>query len=106
MQDDVPREVKEERCNALLAIQREMSQGANEGLIGRAVEVLVDGPSKTDGARLSGRTRGNQIVIFDGPAHLAGRLVPVEIEYVSAYSLYGSRAARPAEQPRKLPTAV
>ncbi len=47
--------------------------------VGRTVEVLVEGPSRTDPARLRGRTRHNKTVNFDGTAG-PGEIVEVEIE--------------------------
>jgi tRNA-2-methylthio-N6-dimethylallyladenosine synthase len=113
MEDDVPEAVKDQRCNDLLAAQDEVALRLSLADVGRTLEVLVDGPSKTNEARLSGRTRKNKIVIFDGPAHLAGRLVPVTIDSATTQTLYGrvadhdaEDAARPAPAPaRKLPLA-
>ncbi len=45
--DDIPEDVKRRRNNALLAIQNEISEEDNAAFIGREVEVLVEGPSKT-----------------------------------------------------------
>lgn len=105
--DDVPQADKDRRCNELLDIQGEISLARNQALIGQAVEVLVEGPSKTNAKRLSGRTRLHEIVIFDDPggADLVGKLAGVQIEYVSPHSLYGALSDTVAE-PRKLPTVV
>jgi tRNA-2-methylthio-N6-dimethylallyladenosine synthase len=102
--DDVPQADKNRRCNELLDIQKEISLARNQELVERTVEVLVEGPSKTNAARLSGRTRLHQIVIFDDPggASLVGKLVGVQIEYVSAHSLYGALSDSVGE-PRRLP---
>lgn len=116
MDDDVPQAVKDARCNELLALQKELSLAHNQAEVGRALEVLVDGPSKTNPERLSGRTRQHEIVIFDRPADttdLAGRVVEVRIDAATPHSLYGSfarevpapaRAEAPGA-PRRLPTA-
>ena len=106
MQDDVPQADKDRRCNELLAIQTELSQKHNDLLIGRTLEVLVDGPSKKNPERMSGRTRLNRVAHFDRPAGLdltTGKMVPVKITRVTAHSLYGDLVDRPADEPRKLP---
>ncbi|MBM4415388.1 MAG: TRAM domain-containing protein, partial [Chloroflexi bacterium] len=60
----------------------------NRRLLARSVEVLVE---REEDGRASGRTRGGQIVHFQG-AGLVGRLVDVTIDQVSAWSLQGRRA--------------
>lgn len=102
-EDDVPQEVKDRRCNELLRIQTDLAQDHNDALVGQTLEVLVDGPSRKDPHQLAGRTRLNRLVHFPGPAGLAGRLVPVRIEWATAHSLRGVRADRPAGEPRSLP---
>jgi len=85
----VPDEVKHDRLDRLNALQNSMSRRINEGMVGRVVEVLVEGPSKTNADRLSGRTRTNKIVIFDGDPALAGQLVPVRITAAQTFYLTG-----------------
>lgn len=112
--DDVPQEVKDDRCRRLLKVQEEVNLAHNEASVGQSYEVLVDGPSKTNDAVLSGRTDDNRIVIFKGSRELIGELVDVKINQVSPYSLYGDlvkrktqsqpiRDAIPEASPRKLP---
>jgi len=90
--DDVPIVEKKRRNNALLAVQEEISIAHNRAMIGRRVRVLVDGPSKKDSNRLAGRTEGEEIVVFDGPAKLAGEFVAAEITGASALTLFGRLA--------------
>jgi tRNA-2-methylthio-N6-dimethylallyladenosine synthase len=78
------------------AVQRRAAERA-ERFVGREMEVLVEGPSRTDPARLRGRTRHNKTVNFDGIA-TAGELVPVTIESASSQTLSGV-AALPLTQP-------
>jgi tRNA-2-methylthio-N6-dimethylallyladenosine synthase len=95
--DDVPEAVKRRRNNELLAIQNAISEEDNRQFLGRTVEILVEGPSKTGRKRntgegvvqLSGRTVCDRIVVFDGPAELAGRLLTVEIVKADAVTLFG-----------------
>ena len=97
--DDVPVEIKKRRNNELLAVQEEISLEINGGFIGRTAEILVEGPSKTarkkplsSGRQMSGRTRGDHIVVFDAPEgseELTGRLAKVLIRDASALTLFG-----------------
>ena len=100
--DDVPEEVKRRRNHELLAIQNAISEADNRAFVGRAVEVLVEGPSKLAAKRavdpdggppgpkqLTGRTHCDRIVVFEGNERLVGNLVPVSIEKVSAVTLFG-----------------
>jgi tRNA-2-methylthio-N6-dimethylallyladenosine synthase len=90
--DDVPDEVKRRRNNDLLAVQTAISREDNRAFLGRRVEVLVEGPSKSaarlDG-QLTGRTACDRIVVFDGPGRLTGEIVSVMIEDASAVTLFG-----------------
>lgn len=95
--DDVPDEVKQRRNQQLLQVQNAVSLEENQRWVGRTVQVLVEGPSKTDrkkpaaGAlhQMTGRTRCDRIVVFNGPESLAGRLVDVHIETATALTLFG-----------------
>lgn len=89
MAGQVDAEVKRERIARLIALQEECSAERNRELAGKRVEVLVEGPSKTAPAVLSGRTRTNKLVHFAGPAELAGKLVQVEIQETHPWTLQG-----------------
>jgi tRNA-2-methylthio-N6-dimethylallyladenosine synthase len=98
--DDVPYPVKQRRNNELLAIQNAISLRDNREFIGRAVEILVEGPSKVERKRapaaskdalpvqLVGRTVCDRIVVFDGPRELTGHILPVKIEGAEATTLF------------------
>ena len=95
--DDVPEEVKRRRNNELLAVQDAISLEDNQPFLGREVEILVEGPSKSarkhpaggDVVQLVGRTTCDRIVMVDGPRQWTGRLLPVMIEKVDAFTLFG-----------------
>lgn len=89
LEDDVPDEVKRTRNIKLLALQKCISLEENKEIIGKNVQVLVEGASKSDSNKLSGRTRQNHIVIFHGSADLVGRLVDVMIHDATDLALYG-----------------
>ncbi len=96
--DDVPEEVKKRRNNDLLAIQNSVSLADHRRRIGQTVEVLVEGPSKTalkheTGPRpkqLTGRTRTDHIVVFEGNERLIGRTIHVHVEEATAFTLFGT----------------
>jgi len=92
--DTVTAEEKLRRNKVLLADQDRQSLTLHAGLVGRVVEVLVEGVSLRNPHRWSGRTRTNKIVIFERAAAMnAGMLARVRIERVMAQTLYGTVAA-------------
>jgi tRNA-2-methylthio-N6-dimethylallyladenosine synthase len=96
--DDVPEEVKKRRNNDLLAMQNRVSLADHLRHVGATVEVLVEGPSKAalkheaggGPVQLTGRTRTDHIVVFDGNERLTGRTVQVKIEEATAFTLFGT----------------
>jgi tRNA-2-methylthio-N6-dimethylallyladenosine synthase len=119
--DDVPEAVKRVRNNRLLAVQGEISAQNNREMVGKTVEVMVEGESKLaakqaaypsapgtvelkwksrstetveQGAsitQLIGRTRGDQVVAFDGSRGLKGKILTVEITDARNLTLFGKR---------------
>jgi tRNA-2-methylthio-N6-dimethylallyladenosine synthase len=98
MSDQIDEHVKEERNQDLLEIVNKSYHRILERLVGSQVEVLCEGPSKTNRARLMGRTRTNKIVVFPpapkrrstgGSEEVIGELVNVRIERANGFSLYG-----------------
>jgi tRNA-2-methylthio-N6-dimethylallyladenosine synthase len=85
----IPPEVKRERLARLLEMQNEHSIGRNRTLLNTEEEVLVEGMSKKDGRRITGKTRSNKTVIAEGGEEFTGRLVPVRIRSVTAHTLSG-----------------
>lgn len=86
--DDVPLERKKKRNQALLELQERISLKKNQVWIGKEVEVLVEGPSKRNPNKLTGRTRQNHIAVFEGGTELAGGLVHVTVAEVTALTLF------------------
>jgi tRNA-2-methylthio-N6-dimethylallyladenosine synthase len=85
----VPHPVKVQRMNRLVdAVQRHAHARAQR-FLGRTLEVLVEGPSRTDPQRLRGRTRHNKVVNFSGLA-AAGELAQVEITAATSQTLAGA----------------
>jgi tRNA-2-methylthio-N6-dimethylallyladenosine synthase len=90
MEQQVPEEVKKDRFQRLLATQNRISKELNDMFLGKVVEVLVEGVSKTNDEILTGRTRGNKVVNFKGDSTLIGQLVNVKIDTVKTWSLEGN----------------
>ncbi|HXG46990.1 MAG TPA: tRNA (N6-isopentenyl adenosine(37)-C2)-methylthiotransferase MiaB [Methylomirabilota bacterium] len=90
--DQVPTEVKEERHQRLLALVNEVAHRRYEALVGRQVQILVEGPSKRNPARLTGRTRCNKIVIFEGAPRHCGQILDVRVTRAGSFTLYGDPA--------------
>jgi tRNA-2-methylthio-N6-dimethylallyladenosine synthase len=61
----------------------------NKKLLGQRVQVLVEGPSKTNADRMVGRTRQNKIVVFTGNNRHHGQLMNLQIENATSFTLYG-----------------
>jgi tRNA-2-methylthio-N6-dimethylallyladenosine synthase len=90
MNEQVDEHLKEERNQDLLEVVNESARRAHERMVGQNVEVLCEGPSKTNVARLMGRTRTNKIVVFEGDDELVGELVDLKIDRSNGFSLCGT----------------
>jgi tRNA-2-methylthio-N6-dimethylallyladenosine synthase len=117
--DDVPMETKRRRNRELLTLQNQISQEDNDHLIGRAMRVLVEGPSKaaanarqelsagsgelardflapmgsaaeSELVQMCGRTHCDRIVVFEGNRRQAGQILPVTIYDASSHTLFGA----------------
>ena len=84
----VPHPVKRERMGRLVELVQRRAAERAKRFVGREMEVLVEGPSRTDATRLRGRTRHNKTVNFDGVAE-AGENVRVEIDSATSTTLSG-----------------
>ena len=93
MPDQIDERVKEARNHDLLEVVNNCARRINEGLVDRTLEVLCEGPSKTNPSRLMGRTRTNKIVLFESAEDRAGTFVDVRIERATGFSLYGTSLA-------------
>jgi tRNA-2-methylthio-N6-dimethylallyladenosine synthase len=84
----VPHPLKVERMERLLEVVQRRARERAQRFVGRTVEVLVEGPSRTDPERLRGRTRHNKAVNFSGLA-APGELTEVEITAATSQTLSG-----------------
>ena len=89
MPNHVPEEVKSERFGRLKALADKLTEEENIKYIGTVQDVLVEGESKNNKEMLSGRTRTNKVVIFEGDKDLIGKEVKLEITSQHVWFLRG-----------------
>ncbi|MFN0058197.1 MAG: tRNA (N6-isopentenyl adenosine(37)-C2)-methylthiotransferase MiaB [Planctomycetota bacterium] len=100
--DDVSPEVKLERNNRLLAAVHAGAERRHREWIGRTVEVLVEGPSKTKPKRYTGRTRDHRIVTYDADASdRAGTFQLLCVDGASGVSLRGVKLGPATDRPQQ-----
>ncbi|MCY6372545.1 tRNA (N6-isopentenyl adenosine(37)-C2)-methylthiotransferase MiaB [Clostridium ganghwense] len=88
-EEQVPDEVKHDRFNRLVEAVNEIVSRKNKEYDGKVVEVLVEGTSKNDETRLTGRTKNNRLVNFTGNPDSIGKIVNVKITKAQSFSLNG-----------------
>lgn len=110
----IPDSVKKKRLQTLLKLQETITQKKHQALVGKTLQVLVEGPSRdinaepnvntAPTARYSGRTSSNHIVHFNVPESplekkelLTGALMDIMIEGTYAHSLWGVVAEKPMQ---------
>jgi tRNA-2-methylthio-N6-dimethylallyladenosine synthase len=89
MDGQLPHAIKRERMERLVELVQRRARERAQRFLGRTMDVLVEGPSRTDASRLRGRTRHNKTVNFDGTAS-PGELVEVEITGATSTTLSGT----------------
>jgi tRNA-2-methylthio-N6-dimethylallyladenosine synthase len=90
--EQVPYPVKRERMQRLVEVVQRRATERAQRFVGRTMEVLVEGPSRTDPDRLRGRIRHNKTVNFPGSAE-PGTLADVTIESATSTTLAGTERA-------------
>jgi tRNA-2-methylthio-N6-dimethylallyladenosine synthase len=86
--DQVPHEVRRERMGRLVELVQRRATDRAQRYVGRTMEVLVEGASRTDPDKLRGRTRHNKTVNFSGSA-APGQMALVEIGSATSTTLAG-----------------
>ena len=92
MPGQVPLKIREQRNHRLLETINEIGKRKYDSFVGRRTQILVEGPSKKNAARMSGRTRCNKIVVFAGSERHRGQLLDVNILRAGSFTLYGDPA--------------
>ena len=88
--DQIAEAVKEARNQDLLAVVDASAHRANDRLVGCEVEILCEGFSRNNAARLMGRTGGNKIVVFEDPNDRTGEMIRMKVQQANGFSLYGT----------------
>jgi tRNA-2-methylthio-N6-dimethylallyladenosine synthase len=91
MTQQVPHEVKVARMERLVEVIQRRAHERAQRFVGRTVEVLVEGPSRTDPTRLRGRSRHNKVVNFTGLG-APGELVQVDLTAATSQTLLGEES--------------
>ncbi|KAA8664556.1 tRNA (N6-isopentenyl adenosine(37)-C2)-methylthiotransferase MiaB [Clostridium sp. MT-14] len=91
LEEQVPENIKHERFNRLVEVVNESSAKKNKVYEGKIEEILVEGLSKNNSAKLMGRTRTGKLVNFQGDVDSIGRLVKVRISKAHSFSLSGKQ---------------
>jgi len=97
-EDDIPEEVKHRRNQELLEVQNQICLEENMKFLGKTVKILVEGPSKWsvrkgqtgDLRQMAGRTHCDRIVVWEGNIRQAGQILPVHIDDVFAFTMFGT----------------
>lgn len=90
--DQLPEDLIEERHALLLDLVNAIGKRKYEAFISRSVQILVEGPSRRNEARMMGRTPCNKLVLFDGSERHRHQLMEVKITRVGSFTLYGDPA--------------
>jgi len=85
-EDQLPLEEKKRRVHEVEALQKEIATARNAPLLGRTIEVLIEGHSR---GKWYGRSRNNKLVHIASEEALAGQLVEAQITHTSPWSLQG-----------------
>jgi tRNA-2-methylthio-N6-dimethylallyladenosine synthase len=85
-EDNIPPEIKKERLNIIEKLQEQISTEINAKLLGKTVEVLVEGRKR---GKWHGRSRSGKLVFFSSNGDLLGQLVKVRITKTNPWSLQG-----------------
>jgi tRNA-2-methylthio-N6-dimethylallyladenosine synthase len=100
--DQIPKEVVQERFERLVALQERISFECNAETVGRTQELLVEGLSRKDPTRATGRTRSNKLVHFPSDGAEEGSLRTVRITGAHPHHLDGEPIGGPPEMRRSL----
>jgi tRNA-2-methylthio-N6-dimethylallyladenosine synthase len=92
MPDQLPEPVIEERHARLLELVNSIGKRKYETYVGQQVQILVEGPSRKNEARMMGRTPCNKLVLFDGSERHRGQLMDVRVTRTGSFTLYGDPA--------------
>ncbi len=89
--DDISEQVKGHRANQIIQLQKEISLQKNQAMIGREIEVLIEGNAKKSDQQWMGHTESNVTVVWPkaAPSDCPGDLVSISIQDATPSTLYG-----------------
>jgi len=89
--DDIPEQVKGNRTNRLIELQKEISLQKNQALLGTTVEVMIEGDAKKSDQQWMGHTEHNVTVVWskDDLTWAPGDLASISIQDATPSTLYG-----------------
>ena len=90
MEGQIPDSVKKVRFAKLLEVQNSITKDLNAEYVGNVIKILVEGKSKTDDNKYTGRNDKNRLVHIDGDDSLIGQFVNVKIEKADTFAMYGT----------------
>ena len=99
--DQVPKAVVQERFERLTELQERISLGRNRRLVGRTEEIIVEGPSKKDALKLTGRTRTNKVLHFSSDGATEGAFRTVRVTDAHPHHLDGEVVAGASTRRRR-----
>jgi tRNA-2-methylthio-N6-dimethylallyladenosine synthase len=104
LRDDTPTSLKLERLQRLQAAIDANARAISQAMVGKTLDVLVEGRSKKNPDELMGRTENNRVVNFAAPAHslarLVGQVLPMTITAALSHSLRGRLVLTPEDEAR------
>ena len=89
MPEQVPLDIMKERLSRLMVLLAEYGLKSNQNMLGKIYPVLVEGKSRRNAERLTGRTEGNKIINFSSDEDLTGKIVNVIVTEAGNWSLHG-----------------
>ncbi|MDH4470081.1 MAG: MiaB/RimO family radical SAM methylthiotransferase, partial [Verrucomicrobiae bacterium] len=92
MEGQLSEEIKEARNKDLLEVINQAAFKKLEATVGTLQEILCEGPSRYDSKRLTGRTRTNKIVVFEGSKRFYREIFQLRITRSHSFTLYGDPA--------------
>ena len=90
MEGQIPDEIKKKRFSRLLEVQNGISKDLNGEYVGKIIKILVEGKSKTDSGKYTGRNDKNRLVHIDGDERFVGQFCNVRIDRADTFAMYGT----------------
>lgn len=90
MEGQIPDETKKKRFAKLLEVQNGITKDLNSEYVGKTIKILIEGKSKTDEKKYTGRNDKNRLVHIEGDESLVGKFCNVKIDRADTFAMYGT----------------